>query len=551
MNLAEIKRSSIPKRRLFQIERAIVREATDLWCKERSYFSENFADDVEVQFKGRQISVSFANRPHMKQGSPEATVNDMMKGLILTMTTDQATGKLLKNHSAIIGNILDVFIHRLKETTSSKFILQRLQTLELGFSVTFGLGKQFYPIRKERRLLVEALASASLVSSAETVETLIHDIIESEAGGSREHGVTFHIIMEREHEASFISLPLGVEQSSYVSLLGTHTLRCNILAQLDGLRNITAGILKIDAPTSPRHFISHKGFDLTIDERTLMEKLGSAHDPARVDFTPAEMSFLKLLFNEYVAQAAFLLASNRIAPGLRLLIIFPRINIFKLLHAERPTIPPDEPQTLGELAGLHSSLFHLAKPLKKRPLPMRIPERVIQTRVLTALQALSRNILQNVYKPVTTMRRGLSAYARNGYNDATALDSARRSMEEISAYLRRLQQLRQVVLDETGRHLDVAASLRDEPWGHGVSALEEIISNIQAAEVEQSRDVVVSKMLDYLSFLTVRLEQLEKVASPYIKQEIVREMESSTDMVLLQARSFYSLLMGKKEPPRS
>jgi hypothetical protein len=472
----------------------------------------------------------------------------MMKGLILTMTTDQTTGKLLKNHSAIIGNILDVFIHRLKEITSSKFIFQRLQTLELGFSVTFGLDKQFYPIRKERRLLEEALASASLVNPAETAETLIHDILESEALGSKEHGVTFHIIMEKGHEASFISLPFGVEQSSYISLLGTHTLRCNILAQIDSQRNISSGILKIDAPSRPRNFIAHKGVDLPIDERALMEKLGSSTDLTPDDFTPAEMTFLRLLFNEYVQQAAFLLETGRIDPGLRLLIIFPKINIFRLLHAGHPGIPVEEPQTLGELAALRNTIFHLERPLQKsRRKSHRIPERVIQARVVEALQALARNILQNVYKPVSGIRRSLLSYAQSSYADAAALAAIRRGMEEISSYLKRLQQIQRVVLDNTGRQFDVAASLREEPRSEGVAALEEIIANIQAAEVAQSRDVVVSKMLDYLSFVTVRIEQLERVASPYIKQEIVNEMESSTAMILLQARSFYSLVMGKKE----
>ena len=63
----------------------------------------------------------------------------MMRGLILTMVTDQETGTLLKNHEAIIGNIIDVFVHRLKEIGERKFIFQRLQSLELGFDIAFGL----------------------------------------------------------------------------------------------------------------------------------------------------------------------------------------------------------------------------------------------------------------------------------------------------------------------------------------------------------------------------------------------------------------------------
>jgi hypothetical protein len=61
MDLAEIKKSDIPKRKLFQIERAVVREATDLWCKEKSYFSENFAENVDIEFRGTIINVTFTN----------------------------------------------------------------------------------------------------------------------------------------------------------------------------------------------------------------------------------------------------------------------------------------------------------------------------------------------------------------------------------------------------------------------------------------------------------------------------------------------------------
>jgi hypothetical protein len=160
MNLASLKTSHIAKRKLFEVERAIVREVVDLWCKEKSYFNENFAEDVDVEFKGRRIEGSFSNNRLMQYGAPEATVNDVMKGLILTMATDQATGKLLKNHGAVIGNILDVFVHRLKEIGERKFIFQRLQTLELGFSIAFGLDKEFYPIKKARRFLEEVVMVA-------------------------------------------------------------------------------------------------------------------------------------------------------------------------------------------------------------------------------------------------------------------------------------------------------------------------------------------------------------------------------------------------------
>jgi len=78
-------------------------------------------------------------------------------------------------------------------------------------------------------------------------------------------------------------------------------------------------------------------------------------------------------------------------------------------------------------------------------------------------------------------------------------------------------------------------------------ALEEIVGNIQAAEIEHIKEVIVSKMLDYLSFVTVRLEQVEKVSSAFIKQEIIKEIESYTSSILLQAKSFYDLMMGRTE----
>lgn len=548
MNLAQIKTSDISKRRLFQIERVIVRELTDLWCKEKSYFSNDFAEDIDIAIKGKKIEVTFTNKALMKHGSPEATANEMMKGLILTMTTDQVTGKLLKNHEAIIGNILDVFVHRLKEIAGRKFIFQRLQTLELGFGITFGLDKKFYPIRKGRRLLEEALTVASLTTADETVETLIHDIGETETLGHKERGVTFHIITERKKEASFISLPFGVEQSNYVTLLGKHTLRCNILAELEGQR-IKSGILKIDAPTRPLNFISHKGYDLPIEEKKIMEKLGSSKTLLKQDITAPELCFLKLLFNEYVQQALFLLSSKKVDSGLRLLIIFPRVNIFKLLHEENPAIPVEEPQTLGELASLKNMLFTIPKHYEKRKKEKshRIPERVIQEKVIEALQAFARNILQNIYNPVTGIKRELHYYTWKEWSDKQILTSIRHRMDEVSSYLNKLQGIQKVVLDHHAKYLDLDASLRKERKQRPLNALDEIIENIQTAEIEQTKEIIISKMLDYLSFVTVRLEQLEKVSSVYIKQEIIKELEASTSMVLLQAKSFYNLMMGRTE----
>ena len=98
------------------------------------------------------ISVSFGNTARMQHGPPEATVNELMRGLILTMATD-SHGQLLEDYAVIIKNILDVFFHRLLEIADKRFIYQRLQSLELGFGILFGLGPDFYPLRAERRML--------------------------------------------------------------------------------------------------------------------------------------------------------------------------------------------------------------------------------------------------------------------------------------------------------------------------------------------------------------------------------------------------------------
>jgi len=226
----------------------------------------------------------------MKYGAPEATVNDMMRGLILTLATDQNSGLLLKNHEAIIGNILDVIVYRLKELGERKFIFQRLQSLELGFSIAFGLKKEFYPIKRARRHLEEALHVASLSNAGETAAALIHDMQESGMLAAAEHGVTFHIFMTRPDVASFLSLPLGAEQTSYVALLGAHTLRCNILARVEGSALIRSGIMKIDAPSDPMSFIQHKGLSLDSDLTSLMDKMCATCMFSLQDLQPTNLS---------------------------------------------------------------------------------------------------------------------------------------------------------------------------------------------------------------------------------------------------------------------
>ena len=548
MLLSEIKNSTISKRKLFEIERAVVREIVDLWCKEKSYYNDNFAEAAAIEFKGKRIDISFNNSMPMKYGSPEATVNDMMRSLILTMATDQHTGLLLKNHEAIIGNILDVFVHRLKELGERKFIFQRLQTLELGFSIAFGLDKEFYPIKRVRKHLEEVLLVASLSNADETATALIHDMLESQALATAEHGVTFHIFMTRPDVASFLSLPFGAEQTSYVALLGTHTLRCNILARVEGSALIRSGVMKIDAPSNPMSFIKHKGLSLDVDRKSLMDKMCATCTPAAGDFTADELAFLKLLFNEYAQLAWFLLTSSRIDPDLRILIIFPRINFFKILHEENPAIPPEEPQTLRDMGVLHDRLFLLsAQECKEQKKSKRIPERVIQEKVSEALQAFARNILKNIYSPLTGIRRALLYYSQKGYGDNQQLAVIKSSMDAISAYLKKLNRMQRFVINPRIDEFDLEASSIACPFPQKLKALDEIVQNIQAAEVEQTREVVVTKMLDYLSFITVRLEQTERVSSLYIKQEVVKEMEVYTLSILNQAKSFYRLIVGKTD----
>jgi len=547
MILAAIKNSPISKRKLFEIERAVVREVVDLWCKDKSYYNDNFAEAVDIDFKGKHIEISFTNTIPMKYGAPEATVNDMMRGLILTMATDQDSGLLLTNHQAIIGNILDVFVHRLKELGERKFIFQRLQSLELGFSIAFGLKKDFYPIKRARKHLEEVLHVASLSNPGETAATLIHDMLESEMLASAEHGVTFHIFMTRPDVASFLSLPFGAEQTSYVALLGTHTLRCNILARVEGSALIRSGVMKIDAPSNPMNFIKQKGLSLDVDRKALMDKMCATCIFSLKDFTADELCFLKLLFNEYVQLAWFLLSSGMIDPDLRILIIFPRINFFKILHEANPDIPPDEPQTLRDIGMLHDRLFSMpVHESKKQKKSKRIPERIIQEKISEALQLFARNILKNLYKPLTDIRRALLYYSQKGYGDRRQFVSIKNSIDCMSAYLKKLQQMQRFVVDPRTDMFDLDASTINIPTGGKINALEEIVQNIQTAEVDQTREVIATKMLDYLSFLTVRLEQTERVSSQYIKQEVVKEMEIYTLSILNQAKSYYRLIMGKQ-----
>jgi hypothetical protein len=261
--------------------------------------------------------------------------------------------------------------------------------------------------------------------------------------------------------------------------------------------------------------------------------------------------FLKLLYNEYVQLAWFLLASGNIDPDLHILIIYPRINFFKILREENSAIPPDEPQTLRELAGLNDRLFELpAAPGAKEKKSKRIPERVIQDSISTALQLFARNILKNIYNPLTRIRRSLLYYAQRGYSDQRQLATIKSGIEAISAYLKKLNRVQSFAVDPVTGQFDIEASGRELPESRQLNALDEIVQNLQAAEIYQTREVIVTKMLDYLSFVTVRLEQTEKVSTLYIKQEVVKEMEIYTLSILRQAKAFYRLIMGRNDRTR-
>jgi len=253
------------------------------------------------------------------------------------------------------------------------------------------------------------------------------------------------------------------------------------------------------------------------------------------------------LFNEYVQLAYFLLKSGHIDENLRLLIIFPRVNIFKILNEINPDIPVDEPQQLGELAALYNMLFKTRTPSKKKKeeSSARIPERTIQKKVYAAIIAFSKNIIRNIYKPVTSVQRNVVYFMQDEYRNPEYLVETKNRIEEISNYLKKLKSMNIVVIKKDTGELDLEASVNITEKKERVDALVEIIQNIQAAEIEQVKEIIVSKMLAYLSFVSIRIDQIEKVSSPYIKQEIVKEIEDYSQNILIQAKSFYKLVMGK------
>jgi len=543
----------MPKRKLFQIERAVVREMTDLWFRQGCYFEGNFAENADIAFHGQQIKVTFKLTRGLKQGSSEATVNELMKSLILTMATDPGTGELLENYDYIIGNILDVFIFRLREIGERKFLMHRLMTLDLGFRVCFGLGDAYYGIRNARRFLDEVLISSNSSTPEETVGKLMEAVRETEKLGLKEPGVTFHIVMENENEASCVCLPLVMQETSFVSLISEHTLRCNFIGTTTGNGQYQPRMFKIDAPTRPLQFVQHKGYHFAFDEQALMDKF-AATGLGKKDFSPAELFYVKLLFNEYVLLAHFLLQSTMLDPDVRLVLIFPRLNIFSVMHEERPELPPDEPQTLGELASYYPLRFRMeeeipdAARVERSP---RIPERVLQERRVRAIQALSISTINNIHNPLKKIGKDLKLLRERQLTDDKLLHRIQTRLQAISIFLKKLHSLKRVIIDEKHGSLDLDAGSGSDAQ-QKIAALDEISSNIQIAEIDPLREVITTKMLDYLSFVTVRLEQIQKVTAPAVKEEIVEELQAHTNIIISQSHAFYKLLISTRwEVPRA
>jgi len=553
MNLAQIKTSDIPKRKLFQIERTVVREMTDLWFRQGCYFEGNFAENADIAFQGEQIKVTFKLTRGLKQGSAEATVNELMKSLILTMATDPRTGELLENYDYIIGNILDVFIFRLREIGDRKFLMHRLMTLDLGFRVCFGLGDAYSGIRDARRFLDEVLISSNSSTPDETVGKLMEAVRETEKLGLKEPGVTFHIVMENENEASCVCLPLVMQETNFVSLISEHTLRCNFIGTTTGNGQYQPRMFKIDAPTRPLQFVHHKGYNFEFDEQALMDKLASS-GLTRRDFSPEELFYIKLLFNEYVLLAHFFLQSGMLDTDVRLVLIFPRLNFFSILHEEKPELPPDEPQTLGELAAYYPLRFRMEEEIPdtaRTDRSPRIPERVLQERRVRAIQALSSSTIKNLHNPLKKIHKDLKLFRERQLTDDKLLQRIRTRLQAISDFLKKLHSLKRIVIDEKSESLDLDSGSGAET-SLKIAALDEISSNIQIAEIDPLREVITTKMLDYLSFVTVRLEQIQKVTAPAIREEIVEELQAHTSIILSQSQAFYKLLVSSGwEVPRA
>jgi hypothetical protein len=174
-----------------------------------------------------------------------------------------------------------------------------------------------------------------------------------------------------------------------------------------------------------------------------------------------------------------------------------------------------------------------------------VPEKLIQEKVLLTTQAFARSIIKNIYKPVSDINRGCISMVNKRFADEQKPAHLLGRLESISTYLKRLQSIEQVVIDPSTAVLDLDASSRPREKKKSREALAEIISDIQLSELEQVKDIVVAKMIEYLGFVSVRLEQIEHIASPGIKDEMAQDIQNASQSILKQARSFYTLMMGR------
>ena len=149
------------------------------------------------------------------------------------------------------------------------------------------------------------------------------------------------------------------------------------------------------------------------------------------------------------------------------------------------------------------------------------------------------------------IKRALIYYAQQECGSRRPPDTARACIDEISAYLKTRRRIRRIVFASNGRDLDLEACLSTGQGAAEQSAQDEIASNIQLAEIEQTVEVIVSKMLDYLSFVTAKLEQIQKVSSPHIKQQLAKEIDTESSEILSQATAFHRMMTGRARRYRS
>ncbi len=134
----------------------------------------------------------------------------------------------------------------------------------------------------------------------------------------------------------------------------------------------------------------------------------------------------------------------------------------------------------------------------------RIPERVLQERRVRAIQALSTSTINNIHNPLKKIGKDLKLLRERQLTDDKLLHRIQTRLQAISVFLKKLHSLKRVIIDEKHESLDLDAGSGSDAQ-QKIAALDEISSNIQIAEIDPLREVITTKMLDYLSFVTVRL----------------------------------------------